>query len=410
MAARSASSTATASKTRTLEAIRYSRKDGLQILDQLLLPYQTVYEQVSTVEAGHAAIKQMKVRGAPAIAIVAALSVAVEVHRRQMAKQFASADAVRAFIEQSFDYLRSSRPTAVNLFRAADQLVQLTKNSANKSNATVESVCEAYLTAAEQMLADDVADNRRIGKYGAEAVIKAVTAASAMTGHAPRTVLTHCNTGSLATAGFGTALGVIRQLYEDGWLTHAYCTETRPYNQGARLTAYELAHEQIPSTLICDSMVGALMRQGKIGAVVVGADRVAANGDTANKIGTYQLAVLAHHHHIPFFIAAPTTSVDLATKDGSHIIIEERPANELRQVRGAKVRDNDELVLTAQGTPALETVRVAADGIQVWNPSFDVTPAHLIDGIITESGVVMRNAQNQIDMYSIFGPRPTPHL
>ncbi|RKP07049.1 hypothetical protein THASP1DRAFT_31140 [Thamnocephalis sphaerospora] len=391
--------TSSATAANALEAIRYQRERGLQVLDQLLLPYQTTYEEVTTVEAGHAVIKQMKVRGAPAIAIVAALSLAVELRQKHAAGTFATAADVHAFIARSFDHLRTSRPTAVNLFRAADQLVQLSQHAAGRVDASAATVTEAYLAAAEQMLADDVADNRSIGKHGAAAVVRASAAASSPN---VATVLTHCNTGSLATAGFGTALGVIRQLHADGWLAHAYCTETRPYNQGARLTAYELAHERIPSTLVCDSMVGALMHQGRVGAVVVGADRVAANGDSANKIGTYQLAVLAQHHGVPFFVAAPTTSVDLATADGTHITIEERPPAELREVRGATVLADGQLARTTDGAPQLQTVRVAADGVQVWNPSFDVTPAALIHGVITERGVVARDANGKINMHAIF--------
>jgi methylthioribose-1-phosphate isomerase len=212
----------------------------------------------------------------------------------------------------------------------------------------------------EQFLERDLADNRSIGRHGAEAICQTNTNQQKLN------VLTHCNTGSLATVGFGTALGVIRQLAADNVLQLAYFTETRPYNQGSRLTAYELVHDHIPHTMICDSMAGLLMQTQPIHAVVVGADRVTANGDTANKIGTYQLAVLAKYHKIPFYIAAPTTSIDLTKKTGEEIIIEQRPSKEMTSIKG---------------------VNIAAEGVQVWNPAFDITPAELITGIITEHGV-----------------------
>lgn len=210
------------------------------------------------------------------------------------------------------------------------------------------------------MLDEDVATNKSIGKFGAEHILKGL-------GNENAVILTHCNTGSLATAGYGTALGVVRSLKEMGRLEHCFCTETRPYNQGSRLTAYELVYEKIPSTLICDNMVGLLMMKKKVSAIVVGADRVVANGDTANKIGTYQLAILAKYHNIPFYVAVPTTTIDLNKKTGSEIIIEERPSKEMTHVKD---------------------IRIAAEGINCWNPCFDVTPAELITGgLITEHGV-----------------------
>jgi methylthioribose-1-phosphate isomerase len=199
-----------------------------------------------------------------------------------------------------------------------------------------------------------------------------------------------CNS-SLATAGWGTALGIIRDLNQSGSLKHAYCTETRPYNQGSRLTAYELVYEKIPSTLVCDSMVSALLRQNPdITAIVVGADRVAANGDTANKIGTYQLAITAKYHGVHFIVAAPSTSIDLTTKRGADIVIEERPAKEVVQVTGAIVGAQ----VNGDSVPR-ETVQVAAHGINVWNPSFDVTPANLISCIVTEKGAIVKNGSSE---------------
>ncbi|KAF9578509.1 S-methyl-5-thioribose-1-phosphate isomerase, partial [Lunasporangiospora selenospora] len=281
----------------TLEAIRYKR-GSLEILDQLLLPHASVYIPISTLALGHDAIKTMKVRGAPAIAIVAALSLAVVLAHDPSSKTTSwktSADAVQ-FIDSSLEYLKTSRPTAVNLFDAAHKLSKAIHAAAAEPEATAETVKEKYLQLAEQMLEDDVRDNTNIGQFGAEYIL------SQWQGGQDLRVITHCNTGSLATAGYGTALGIIRSLASQKRLTHAYCTETRPYNQGSRLTAYELVYENIPSTLITDSMASALLRQesGKVAAIVVGADRVAANGDTANKIGTYQLAITAKYHNVPF--------------------------------------------------------------------------------------------------------------
>ena len=205
---------------------------------------------------------------------------------------------------------------------------------------------------------------------------------------------------SLATAGYGTALGVIRALHASSMLSRAYCSETRPYNQGSRLTAYELVHDQIPATLITDSTAAALLaREGdSIAAIVVGADRVAANGDTANKIGTYSLAILAKHHGLKFLVAAPRTTIDLATDSGSDIVIEERAGEEVTRVKGAKL-DIDRRVRIDE---SIETISIAAEGIDVWNPAFDVTPAELIDGVVTEVGVVEKGQDGRFDFRSIF--------
>ena len=200
---------------------------------------------------------------------------------------------------------------------------------------------------------------------------------------------------SLATAGYGTALGIIRSLLAEGVLRHAYCTETRPYNQGSRLTAFELVHDRIPATLVTDSMVAALLARGNVNAIVVGADRVAANGDTANKIGTYSLAVLAKHHNVRFLVAAPRTSIDLRTKSGDEIIIEERPAAEVTRIRGPTIS-------LSSSIRTMETVCIAAEGIDVWNPAFDVTPAALIDGIATEVGVTQKGSDGLFHLDSLF--------
>lgn len=214
---------------------------------------------------------------------------------------------------------------------------------------------------------------------------------------------------SLATSGYGTALGVIRSLASKNVLRHAYCSETRPYNQGSRLTAFELVHDKIPATLITDSMAAALLADAKVGvnAIVVGADRVAANGDTANKIGTYSLAVLAKHHGVKFLVAAPRTTIDLGTKSGSDIVIEQRPASEMTSIKGPRAGAT-EVEGEGRGELTLETVCIAAPGINVWNPAFDVTPAALIDGIITEVGVVEKGPDGQFYMDSLFNGSALP--
>ncbi|XP_066477317.1 methylthioribose-1-phosphate isomerase [Tiliqua scincoides] len=341
----------------SLQAIRY-RRGSLQILNQLLLPQQSLYEEISSVRQGWEAIRAMKVRGAPAIAIVGCLSLAVELHNKGSSEQ--SVSDLEHWVLDSLSYLVSARPTAVNMARAAQELGHFVRQEAKCKEATAKRLQESVISWAEAMLEKDLKDNRSIGDHGAQHLLQQV-------GPGKVTVLTHCNTGSLATSGYGTALGVIRSLHAMGCLEHVYCTETRPYNQGARLTAYELVYEQIPATLIADSMASVTMKEKKVSAVFVGADRVVANGDTANKVGTYQLAIAAKYHGIPFYVAAPSTSCDLSLKHGRQIVIEERPSQELTDVNG---------------------VRVAAPGIGVWNPAFDVCPHDLITGgIVTEFGV-----------------------
>ncbi|XP_055680047.1 methylthioribose-1-phosphate isomerase [Lutzomyia longipalpis] len=339
----------------SLQSIRYD-KGSLEILDQLLLPVQSKYITVKGVEDGWRVINKMQVRGAPAIAIVGCLSLAVEIYP----EEYESKKTLRQEIEGKLNYLVSSRPTAVNMKGAAEEMISLANDLAKDEAISVGEMKQRFLAATEAMLQKDISDNMAIGSHGAAAILSNVA------GDGPIRVLTHCNTGSLATAGYGTALGVVRKLHELKRLEHVYCTETRPYNQGARLTAFELVHDKLPATLVLDSMVAALFRCRNIGAVVVGADRVAANGDTANKIGTYQIAVVAKHHGVPFYIAAPLTSIDLKISCGDHIIIEERPDREMTHVGEH---------------------RIAAPGITCWNPAFDVTPAALITGIITEKGV-----------------------
>jgi len=332
-----------------LQAIKF--EDGkLSILDQLKIPHESVYIEVKTTEDAHNAIRTMSVRGAPAIAIVGMLGVAVDLLGYQ------GPEDVLQYAQRQLDYVVTARPTAVNLGNAA---ADMKKNVLAES--TSANVATKFLAAAEAMLAADIKDNMAIGEEGVKWCVEQF-------GQKPFSALTICNTGSLATAGYGTALGIVRSLHKHGILNQVYALETRPYNQGARLTAFELVHDKIPATLITDSMAASLMRlkQGEVKFAVVGADRVAANGDVANKIGTYQLAVLARAHGVKFVVAAPTTSIDLSTASGNDIKIEQRPSKELTHINGQPI---------------------AAPGIEVWNPSFDVTPYDLIDAIITENGV-----------------------
>ncbi|KAJ3343252.1 S-methyl-5-thioribose-1-phosphate isomerase [Gonapodya sp. JEL0774] len=324
-------------------AIKYST-GSLAILNQLLLPWESFYEPILDAQAGHAAIKTMK----RLLILVLWLS---HTHSRPRAPPPPSSltpHTASSYILSRLAYLVTSRPTAVNLADAAAKLsatvLAASQSPAVASLASSDPVAAAkivlheYVTEAEKMMDEDVRDNRNIGRYGAQWIIDEATRRNGNAGDKIR-VLTHCNTGSLATAGWGTALGIIRDLHATGKLEMAYCTETRPYNQGSRLTAYELVHEGIPATLITDSMASHLLLTHSITAIVVGADRVTRTGDTANKIGTYQLAIAARYHHVPFVVAAPATSVDLETKSGKEIVIEQRSGVEVVTVRGRVVED-----------------------------------------------------------------------
>ena len=321
------------------------RRDGNDVvmLDQRRLPFDEVYVRCATAAEVADAIRSMVIRGAPAIGVAAAFGMAVEGHRLSEAEFDCGMAAAR-------ERLAASRPTAVNLFWALDRMVQ--KLAAfNGSHAAKLAAMDAE---AQRIYDEDLRTNRAIGRHGAELVPSSAT------------ILTHCNAGGLATAGYGTALGVIRAAVEAGKQVHVIADETRPYLQGARLTAWECVKEGIGVTLIADSAAGHLIAQGRVDLVVVGADRVAANGDAANKIGTYQVAVLCHRHNVPFYVAAPLSTIDMAIADGSAIPIENRPADEVTCMFGHPV---------------------APLGVQVENPAFDVTPAELIHGIITERGV-----------------------
>ena len=308
-------------KPKGVEPIRW-RGDRLELLDQRLLPDKTVYVTCRTAEQVAKAIRDMAVRGAPAIGCAAAFGV-----------------VLGKGSPKAYEVLRKSRPTAVNLFWALDRMKR----------------AKDLRTEAEAIYAEDLAANRAIGELGAKLIKDRAR------------VMTHCNAGALATAGYGTALGVIRSA--KGKKISVIANETRPYLQGARLTAWEMVQENIPCTLITDNMAGHLMSRGEVDVVIVGADRIAANGDVANKIGTYALAVMAKRHGIPFYVAAPISTFDPAIPDGSHIPIEERSADEVTGYR---------------------KVRWAPKGVSVRNPAFDVTPAELVTGIISERGVVLR--------------------
>ena len=314
-----------------VETLRWTGK-ALELLDQRVLPQRIEYLACRTAADTARAIREMVVRGAPAIGCAAAFGIALE------SKRSASLDA-------AFEVLAHSRPTAVNLFWALDRM-RRTLQQRGASALEHEAIA---------IYEEDLAINRAIGRHGAELVPESAR------------IMTHCNAGALATAGHGTALGVIRSARDQGKSLSVVANETRPYLQGARLTAWEMVQERIPVTLVTDSMAGFLMSRGEIDLVIVGADRIAANGDVANKIGTYTLAVLAKRHGLPFYVAAPLSTFDLATADGTSIPIEERPAEEVTGYRES---------------------RWAPDGVAVRNPAFDVTPAELVSGLITERGVL----------------------
>lgn len=320
----------------TLQSIKYE-KGKLEILNQLLLPAQTVYESIETIQNAYDAIQQMKVRGAPAIAIVALLSIAVEMqdiekllhsgHFRRPTKL-----DLRQYLRSSCDHLCSARPTAVHIRRESDRFLEyfetLLEDHSIEFQHTVD-LLEHYLSG---LLERDRRTNESIGSFGSGHILN-----SGRPADHKFNVLTICNTGSLATSGYGTALGVVRSLNKVGRLNRCYFVETRPYLQGARLTAVELLHDQIPATLLCDSMISPLMRREQIDAVVVGVDRLTANGDFANKIGTQQMALLAKHYSVPFYVACPLQSIDWTIESGTEIPIEQRPAKEMQFIGGVQI-------------------------------------------------------------------------
>jgi methylthioribose-1-phosphate isomerase len=332
----------------TVETLRLAG-DTLELLDQRRLPAAVEWVRCSRAADTAEAIRAMVVRGAPAIGVTAAYGIALEA--RWLAS---SAEEFGSGLEAAFAALAASRPTAVNLFWALDRMRRVWTAAGAAAPAAV---AERLLAAAQALHAEDVAANHALGKHGAALLPDGAR------------VLTHCNAGALATAGHGTALGVVRSAVAAGKRISVIADETRPFLQGARLTAWELQAEGIPVTLITDNMSGHLMAQGEIDAVIVGADRVAANGDVANKIGTYMVAVLARHHGIPFFVAAPLSTIDPAVADGSAIPIEERGPEEV----------------TGFGRE-----RWAPAGVAVRHPAFDITPASLVTALVTEAGIVGR--------------------
>ena len=323
---------------------------GVNFLDQTKLPLEetyvlaTDYKQVATV------IRDMIVRGAPAIGVSAAMGMAIGIDRSTATTLPALTEEV-AIIAKT---LAETRPTAVNLFWGIDEIRNLYKELAAKNTSILE-IKAAVVAKARRMYDEDIAACKQMGAHGASLLPK------------EGTVLTHCNAGALATCGYGSALGVIRAAIERGHKINVFADETRPFLQGARLTAWELMKDNIPTTVLCDNMAAALMRQGRIQAVIVGADRIAANGDVANKIGTYGVAILAKEHNIPFYVAAPWSTLDLATAHGDLIPIEQRAATEVTHSNGKQMTPN---------------------GVAIENPAFDVTPAKYVTAIITERGVL----------------------
>jgi methylthioribose-1-phosphate isomerase len=323
------------------------------MLDQRLLPHKEVHRICRDYEEVAQAIREMVIRGAPAIGVAAAMGVALGAWKSR------EKDFDRQF-ERIFATLSKTRPTAVNLFWALERMRKIYTDNRSRG---VETVQRLLKEEAQKIYREDIAANRQLGKFGASLLRNA------------RQVMTHCNAGALATAGYGTALGVIRALKESGKQVEVWVNETRPFLQGARLTAWELKKEKIPATLVTDGMTGYLMQEGRIDTVVVGCDRVAANGDVANKIGTYGIAVLAKRHAIPFYVAAPTSSIDLNCPSGKDIPIEQRDPKEVSHIFGRSL---------------------APKGIRIFNPAFDVTAHDLISAIITEKGVINPPYQQNI--------------
>ena len=331
----------------------------MRFIDQTKLPTEETYLTCKTHEQVADAIRTMVVRGAPAIGVAAAMGIALAVKNSEAE----TAEDLKRDFDQACDVIGKTRPTAVNLFwairRMREKFEQLCSLAGIYAQQGVRldgmvQVKHALIEEAKRMHAEDIAANQAMGRHGATLM------------PSEGGVLTHCNAGALATAGYGTALGVIRAAVEQGKKIHVYADETRPFLQGSRLTAWELMKDGIPTTVISDNMAGAMMKQGKIGAIVVGADRIAANGDVANKIGTYTVAVLAKENGIPFYVAAPISTVDLACPDGNKIPIEQRNVREISHIAGKQM---------------------VPDGVSIENPAFDVTPAKYVAAIITERGI-----------------------
>lgn len=348
------------SQAQKVETLRW-KNNKLEMIDQRVLPATFEYLAYDSATGVAEGIRNMVVRGAPAIGVAAAYGVALEALRLQ----HLSKTDFDTRLEVGLKVLAESRPTAVNLFWGLDRMRRVWQSVAQENNALI---AEKLIAEAHEILAEDIRINRAMGAHGA-----------ALLNDGAR-VLTHCNAGALATAGHGTALGVFRSAVEAGKKISVIADETRPFLQGARLTAWEMVQENIPVTLIADNMAGFMMSRGEIDAVVVGTDRVASNGDVANKIGTYMVAVLAHRHNIPFYVACPLSTIDMSIAHGKDIPIEERHEDEVKGFRD---------------------YHWAAQGVNIRNPAFDVTPAELVTGLITEKGVI--HAPNQEKLSQLFG-------
>ena len=333
------------SKIKTIEWVdNYSK-----MVDQTVVPYEYKFINVTTGDNMFYAIRNMIVRGAPAIGIAGAHGVVL--YAQEGAKKINNIEQFKIWLTDKAEYMKTSRPTAVNLMWACEKQIEIIKNSKSDINGLIEELKQN----AVKLENEDIEINKKIGDFGAEVVPKGAT------------ILTHCNAGALATVGYGTALGVVRSAYAKDNTIQVFADETRPRQQGARITTFELAMDGIPVTLITDGMCSYFMNKGMIDMVVVGADRIAANGDTANKIGTYTVAIAAKYHNIPFYIAAPLSTIDTSITSGKEIPIEERSHEEVTHINGK---------------------RICAEGVNIINPGFDVTPHELIAGIITEKGIL----------------------
>ena len=339
-----------------IETLRWSG-NHLEMIDQRILPEEFTYISYTNAKSVAEGIRSMVIRGAPAIGCAAAYGVALEALKL---KDLNRNEFIQG-LEEGCRILLESRPTAINLFWAINRMQEIFQNSEEKDSKELANI---LLDEAHKILEDDIKINRKMGSFGADLLPQKAN------------ILTHCNAGALATAGHGTALGVIRSAVEIGKNISVIADETRPFLQGARLTAWEMVQEGIPVTLISDNMSGHMMSHGEIDAIVVGTDRVAGNGDVANKIGTYMVAVLAKRHNIPFYVACPLSTIDRSIQSGADIPIEERPKSEVT---------------------GYQDTQWAAKGISVRNPAFDVTPADLVTGLITEKGVILSPDKDKID-------------
>lgn len=423
----------------SLQAIKFtaSPKPVLEILNQLTIPHESEYLRVDsmapladfprlTTFSGYDAIKGMYTRGAPAIMLVGCFSVVVELARviedAEVAAQFgydlSNLTNFKSTLTKRIDYLVESRPTAVNLSNGCELLKELIA----KDYSNVSEIYSALLETCQRLYNEDIQYNISIGDNGLQYVVDSLVAAKF---EGPFSVMTICNTGSLATSNHGTALGIVRHLNQylsksvskhPFWFEHVYACETRPYNQGSRLTAFELVYEKIPSTLITDNMVSFLIdnlnnpqnhtnqtiklqSNAPLRFIIVGADRIVQNGDLANKIGTFQLSLISSmYKDIKFIGAAPTTTIDKTTQSGEDIKIEERPHDELTVVAGALVDNKGDFVKSDSGSVTLSKVRIAPVGINVWNPSFDVTPHKNIDCIVTEKSYITKDTNGEFTL------------